>query len=134
MKKPLKNWNTNVGGAGGDGRQEPGGAGGDGYWHDISEIDQFPDVGKKINVKTGEEWLSRFDEKFAHVKETDREYYNPWLPEVKAFIRSEIAKAKKQAREETARNLLKHFESVGGLWTIEGIVCLIKSLYLKTKE
>jgi hypothetical protein len=36
--------------------------------------------------KVIEESNKEFDEKFPRKNETDRDYYNPWIPDIKSFI------------------------------------------------
>jgi len=46
-----------------------------------------------------EKILAEFDEEFAHVKITDRHFFNPWIPEMKSFIIKSINQALTEDRE-----------------------------------
>ena len=46
-----------------------------------------------------EKRLKEFDKEFAHVKITDRHYFNPWIPEMKSFIIKSIEQAIAEERE-----------------------------------
>jgi len=55
--------------------------------------------------------LAEFDKEFAHVKITDRHYFNPWIPEMKSFIIKSINQAIAEERErvrEKIENAIKY--------------------------
>ena len=41
-------------------------------------------------------WELEFDEQFSCIKETDAHYYNPWLPDVKSFIKTLLLEREKE--------------------------------------
>jgi len=45
-----------------------------------------------------EKRLAEFYKEFAHVKETDRHYHNPWIPEMKSFLVESIQEARAEER------------------------------------
>jgi len=53
-----------------------------------------------MNSKYITKRLEEFEKEFAHVKETDRHYHNPWIPEMKSFLIKSIQQA---VAEERAR-------------------------------
>lgn len=46
-----------------------------------------------------EEKIKEFDKNFNHIKETGAHYYNPWIPDVKAFLRSALQQQAKEFRK-----------------------------------
>ena len=46
-----------------------------------------------------EKRLSEFYKEFTHVRETDRHYHNPWIPEMKSFLVESIHQAIAEERE-----------------------------------
>lgn len=47
------------------------------------------------------EAIERFEKQFACVKETDQHYYNPWLPDVKNFLKIELETIVKESFKNT---------------------------------
>ena len=43
--------------------------------------------------------LEEFEKEFAHVRQTDRHYANPWIPEMKSFVIESIHQAVAEERE-----------------------------------
>jgi len=59
---------------------------------------------------TQETWEERFDNWFPNLKETDAYYYNPYVSEIKDFIRTELQKAREEEKEKLPEILTKYSE------------------------
>lgn len=65
------------------------------------------------------EAIERFEKQFACVKETDQHYYNPWLPDVKNFLKIELETIVKESFKNTRveeKEMLDYDEQ--SIWTI----------------
>jgi len=50
--------------------------------------------------------LAEFEKEFAHVRETDRHYDNPWIPEMKYFLTETIQQAVAEERDRVREILI----------------------------
>ena len=60
-----------------------------------------------------EKRLAEFYKEFAHVKETDRHYHNPWIPEMKSFLVESIHQAVAESQEQTISALCRVLDARG---------------------